>query len=976
MDNKTLIKIINLGRKLAETREMKPILGKTMEMVIDLLQAEYGYLILVDENGEVDIKIGRDYDQNTLVEPEDEISRTILNEVISKNKPLILDDAASIIRSESTQKLRLRSVICTPLIAQGKTLGAIYVENRTEKGLFEKEDLDLLKYFAALAAVAIDNAMLNEFLEERIQQRTLELKESEERYRIIVEDQVEFVVRWLPDGMRTYVNESYCQYRDQTYDELVGSSYLAQLPIVEKKRIAKQIKALTPDCPTTETQYSSIRADGNERWIHWTDRGIFDKKGNLVEVQSVGRDITDAKNAKEALQESEEKLRSTFASMDDLVFVLDDKGVFLDYYQPDQTDLFYKPAEEFLGKAFQDVLPAHIVEMLEEAIETVINSGDVTHIEYPMEIAGKVRWFSAKLSVRRGDNNKFSGITIVARDISDRKWAEDEITQYARQQELLNEITQAANEKLDFQDMLQTLADRLGRLLVADCGCITLWDEERDCAIPGAAFGPMRENFSSTQSDSFALTITEKVLASSQVLIIEDITKTDLRNHCKAAKTPRYSLLALPLIAGERKLGAAIVSYRELYKFTKKEIERAEQAARQIALAIMKASLLESEREQRKLAETLQETGATLSASLDIETVLDRILELIGDIIPYDGANIVEIHDGHTHVIRDCGYECLGTRGLEIFRQREWEIDKTPSLRSIVTSKKSQFISDTPSDTTWIILEKWPFHSWVGTPVIFEEEVIAILMLDKNEAGFYKKNHAQRLAAFAGQAALAIKNAQLYQQAKETAILQERTRLARDLHDAVSQSIFSLTYFVQAARKQLEGRADLDQIKDFLTEIDDSAHRAIREMRLLLFELQPRETSRKSLVEALRFRLNAVERRAGIQTVINAKTKLSLPSELEDDLYRIAQEALNNILKHTHADTISVTLISEKDRFIMEIVDNGEGFDFEEIHDQGGMGLDNMIARTEAHNGSLEILSQPGGKTNIRVIVPLKKNDT
>jgi PAS domain S-box-containing protein len=133
-----------------------------------------------------------------------------------------------------------------------------------------------------------------------------------------------------------------------------------------------------------------------------------------------------------ALRESEERLRSTFASMDDLVFVLDKDGAFCDYYQPPDRSELYFPPEEFVGKSFEEVLPPNVSPLLENAIKALIETARVQQYDYSMELDGEESWFSAKISMRRDSSGEFAGVTQVSRNITARKRAEEEIRNLAK----------------------------------------------------------------------------------------------------------------------------------------------------------------------------------------------------------------------------------------------------------------------------------------------------------------------------------------------------------------------------------------------------------------------------------------------------------------------------------------------------------------------------------------------------------------
>ena len=134
------------------------------------------------------------------------------------------------------------------------------------------------------------------------------LRLSEERYRLIVENQTEFIVKWRPDGTRTFVNDSYCRYFGLTESECVGTNFFPLIAPEYREHIENKTKALSPAAPEYTEEHLSFVRDGM-RWQQWTNRGIFDHDGTLIELLSTGRDITERKNAEEALQESESRER-------------------------------------------------------------------------------------------------------------------------------------------------------------------------------------------------------------------------------------------------------------------------------------------------------------------------------------------------------------------------------------------------------------------------------------------------------------------------------------------------------------------------------------------------------------------------------------------------------------------------------------------------------------------------------------------
>lgn len=142
------------------------------------------------------------------------------------------------------------------------------------------------------------------------------LRENETRYRSIVEDLDEYIVRWLPDGTRTFVNEAYARYVGLPSVDLIGTSFLPLIPREEDRAaVLEKIAALTPDAPIAMNQHRAVTANGTERWHEWTDRGLFDDTGTLRMLQSVGRDVTAERTARESLESSERRFRRLFRDL-------------------------------------------------------------------------------------------------------------------------------------------------------------------------------------------------------------------------------------------------------------------------------------------------------------------------------------------------------------------------------------------------------------------------------------------------------------------------------------------------------------------------------------------------------------------------------------------------------------------------------------------------------------------------------------
>jgi signal transduction histidine kinase len=229
------------------------------------------------------------------------------------------------------------------------------------------------------------------------------------------------------------------------------------------------------------------------------------------------------------------------------------------------------------------------------------------------------------------------------------------------------------------------------------------------------------------------------------------------------------------------------------------------------------------------------------------------------------------------------------------------------------------------------------------------------------------------LASIADHVGVVVENAWLRQQAERAAVMGERERLARELHDSVTQSLYGMSLLAETGQRSAKG-GDLERVAHYLARLGETAQQALKEMRLLVYELRPSALQREGLVGALQQRLDAVEKRVGVETCLLVEGAIELPVHTEEGLYRIAQEALNNALKHAAATSVRAYIRASGGRVELEVVDDGKGFDPDAVRDEGGMGLGSMRERAERAGGVLTLLSAPGEGTRAKVSIEAHRN--
>jgi signal transduction histidine kinase len=265
-------------------------------------------------------------------------------------------------------------------------------------------------------------------------------------------------------------------------------------------------------------------------------------------------------------------------------------------------------------------------------------------------------------------------------------------------------------------------------------------------------------------------------------------------------------------------------------------------------------------------------------------------------------------------------------------------------------------------------LPGFPFPYAIAAPISWKGTHLGVLTLICRQPPKWEAADVQVAAAVAEQIGIGLEMKQLNEQAKQAAIQAERARLARDLHDSVMQLLYSQSLFSDAAQKSL-GQHHPAQAEQYLGRVGEIADQAVREMRLLIYQLRPLALTRDGLAAALQTRLQVVEQRVGIRASLTYTLTVPLPEEVETALYRIAEEALNNTLKHAQATEVKVTVQMADGAVCLRIEDNGRGFDLEDV--QAGMGLNSMRERAASLHGTLAVAARPGSGVSVTACLPL-----
>lgn len=378
-----------------------------------------------------------------------------------------------------------------------------------------------------------------------------------------------------------------------------------------------------------------------------------------------------------------------------------------------------------------------------------------------------------------------------------------EATERQRVQELLaiTRISHEITSKLNRQDVLDSIVLHATRISNSDASGVFMARPDGKFYLV-ATYGVGDEFVRSVNSQGVPAqgSAVGQAISKRRPVHISDVQQDPdyAVNHLAALEGIR-AILALPMMQGEESVGGIVLWRRQPYHFTIEEEIFLQALAQQSVNAVENARLFEAEREQRKLAEAMREIGTTLSASLDLDTVLDRLLDQAARLVPYDAASVLMVEGDQARLARTVGFG-LSHLTLNDDHFPVFHIPETPNLKQLVETQRPVIIADIRNYTQWRHLDLSNHtRSWIGIPVIDQNQVVALFTLDKSEPNFYQTEHAERLSIFAGQVALALQNARLFEEAQARASQME----ALNAVVAAAAAATDLKQFLQTTLRQI-----------------------------------------------------------------------------------------------------------------------------------------------------------------------------
>jgi diguanylate cyclase (GGDEF)-like protein/PAS domain S-box-containing protein len=627
-------------------------------------------------------------------------------------------------------------------------------------------------------------------------------------YQKLIDNHPDMLCQWLKDGTLILANKAYCEYFGKQMNDLVGKTCLDYIHPDDQEKLKQHNARFNSEFTQAIIELKIINPKGEIRYHQWNDIYIFNEKRNRWEFLSTGRDVTELKLAEFELQKRVEFERlitkhtiefinlslfdidhritnllseiGEYANVDRAyVFLFDDNlGCLTNTHEwcrqgiePQIQNLQCVPADSIYWwvkkiKNFETVLIPQISSLPPEAdsFKASLKAQDILSVAgTPLVNAGQILGFIGFDAVSVEKNWMEDDITIL-RLISGiiggaiaQKRSQEAFSEERRYLQSLNEITRDSLNSDNIQEMLDIIAEKSKTLIKADYCSINLWDEEHKIISTSARNGEFLRNMDGSFLQMEETTITNQVFQTGDLLIIEDTRNTLHPSIIKAFGTE--SLLAIPIVTNDNQMGAAIFGYTKQHTFTEHEIQLAQQASSQIAMAILKQRLLDQAKRSAREAETLHKAGTIVAATLEPNLAIESILDQLEMVVPFDSASVQILHDGY----------------LEIRAGKGWAKKNSPvglkfpvpgdNPNSKVILSKEPFVLNNAPDFYEIFRDSIHsrIRSWLGVPLKVHDDVIGLLTLDHHEPNYYSNKQLITLAsAFADQVAISLENSRLY----------------------------------------------------------------------------------------------------------------------------------------------------------------------------------------------------------------------
>lgn len=549
-----------------------------------------------------------------------------------------------------------------------------------------------------------------------------------------------------------------------------------------------------------------------------------------------------------------------------------------------------------------------------------------------------------------------------------------EANQRARENEALADIASALAFDQPFQETLDDLTRRVVAATTGIACSLTLLDEQGNF-VQGGHHG-LPADFPLRIGDAVAAGAPNPsriAFHSGERVVVRNIRQAGLQDgrwaavHESLRQVDWDTLVVTPLTHRGRSLGTLDVYYRADEEPDDDELRVISAITNQTALAVENSRLFAETAQRMRELDSLYRADAVLHRSLRIADVLEAMVDVAEDILSPDKTAVLTW---------DADANRLVTRLARGFISEPEALSRTEGIRTRVRDAFQTgglvIVEDAAADpnVNREVAERDGIKSFMHAPLLVAGEIFGVLNVNYTTQRTFSMNDKRLFMAIAQRAALALENARLYEQSQQVASLKERQRLARELHDSVSQALYGIALGARTARTLFDqDPAKATQPMDYVLGL---AEAGLAEMRALIFELRPESLETEGLVAAIEKQVASLRARYGFEVTADLCPEPEVTLGIKEALYRIAQEAMHNAVKHARARQVIVRLAERDGRLNLEVRDNGIGFD-PSGEFPGHLGLRSMRERTNQLGGALTIQSAPGEGTSIRADLPARR---
>jgi nitrate/nitrite-specific signal transduction histidine kinase len=533
-----------------------------------------------------------------------------------------------------------------------------------------------------------------------------------------------------------------------------------------------------------------------------------------------------------------------------------------------------------------------------------------------------------------------------------------------RTQELaaLNAVANVVSRSLDLNQILDDALEKTLEVTGIQAGGIYLLQEDAGVATIAVSRGLSPGFVAGIDNLKVGEGFTGRVIQTGEPLIVRDLSVDQRLTRSVVQKRDFHSAAVVPLVSRGNVLGTLFVITRQYHEFPSQEIELLASIGHQVGVAVENARLFTQAEGRMRELEALYSADEQLYRHLDLDQVLQTLVEVAVDILQADkGSLMVWDAQQEKMVVR-------AARGFspETVAQMSFAFGEG-TVGHVVATGEPVIVGDVQSDPRVArhITEPEGIRSFMHVPIEIDGQIFGVFNVDYTQLRAFGHEEQRLFMALAQRAALAIENAQLYGHARQVAVFEERQRLARELHDAVTQTLFSASLIAEVLPRLWE--LNPDEGRHRVRELHELTRGALAEMRALLVELRPAALEEADLSDLLRQLADSITGRARVPVTLQVDSTCPLPPQIKVALYRIAQEVLNNVAKHSGASQATISLRCEHDAVELMVSDDGRGFDPRNVPPEH-LGLGIMRERAEVIGATLEIASQIGQGTQVRVI--------